>query len=95
MSANKTKLLYYGDVKIQNGTYEKDGETKNRYHTIGKVFVSPHLSRMSILLLPTATSDERWLNAYEDEKFENPLKGDKLPSDSDIEKPVDLGEIPF
>ena len=40
-----------GDICIKNGTYEKDGETKNRYVNVGAIMENDN--GMYVLLDPT------------------------------------------
>lgn len=94
MAEDKPTLIYYGEIKVENGKYIKDGKEKTRYHSIGKVFHSPHLSRMSIYLYPTATSEGRWVNAYPHEEYEKPAAEPPV-TDEEIARPVNLDDIPF
>lgn len=92
--ADKKPLVYYGELRVDDGKYiDKEGKEKTRYHTVGKVFHSPHLSRMSIYLYPTATSEGKWVNAYPHEEYVKPLPVDEIHEVTDA--PVDLGDIPF
>ncbi len=63
----KPQMKKLGEIKIITGEYEKDGQTKKRYLTIGAMFGTPHHSRLSIKLNATAFSDEKWANVYYDE----------------------------
>lgn len=85
------KLVYYGEIKVADGKYTgKDGKEKTRYVTLGKLYHSPHMSRVSIYLNPTAVSEGRWLNAYPHEEFEKP---DAVAEVTD--EPINLNDIPF
>ena len=46
----------YADVKRITGKYTKDGKERNRYHTIGTIVATPHLSQQFLVLdsLPNA-----------------------------------------
>lgn len=90
---DKKPLVYYGEIKVENGKYEKDGIAKTRYHAIGKIFHSPHLSRMSIYLYPTATTEGKWVNAYPHEGYEKPK--DAAAGDEQGDALSDLSGIPF
>lgn len=87
--------------------YYKDketGEEKNVYRTVGTAFVSPHESTITVQLeaLPI---DKDWngklyINKPYEKKSEEPEESEKkvednLPSDTDMDKPIDLSEIPF
>lgn len=90
------KLIYYGEIKISDGKYiAKDGKEKTRYVTVGRLYHSPHLSRMSIYLNPTATTEGKWVNAYPHEEYEKPaeVKQDQVYDVPD--EPVTLEDIPF
>lgn len=88
-----------GLVKITNGKYEKDGQEKTRYVTVGEYFATDHNGRQAIKLYATAFSDEKWLNIYIDDEFK-PMPQAKViedipPTDEDMDKPIDLSELPF
>lgn len=93
MADSKSSLVYYGEIKVENGKYTKDGKEKTRYHAIGKVFHSPHMSRMSIYLYPTATSEGKWVNAYPHEEYQKPVRADDVHEVTGA--PVNLDDIPF
>lgn len=88
-----------GLVKITNGKYEKDGQEKTRYVTVGEYFATDHNGRQAIKLYATAFSDEKWLNIYIDDEFKPMPQAkvieDILPTDEDMDKPIDLSELPF
>lgn len=86
-----------GLVKITNGKYEKDGKEKTRYVTVGEYFATDHNGRQAIKLYATAFSEEKWLNIYIDDEFKPQAKviEDILPTDEDMDKPIDLSELPF
>lgn len=88
-----------GLVKITNGKYEKDGQEKTRYVTVGEYFATDHNGRQAIKLYATAFSDEKWLNIYIDDEFKPMPQAkvieDVLPTDEDMDKPIDLSELPF
>jgi hypothetical protein len=105
MEGSKPKL--YARLRVKTGEYESDGKTKNRYAEIGVLFASPHFSNMymNIDTLPISKDwDGRvFVNPIEqadtDEspthKFNKEITKDILPTDEDIDKPVDFSEIPF
>ena len=99
-----------GIVKVQNGTYKKDGVDKNRYHEVGIFFATDNFNRMSIKMHNTAQGEGQWANIYLDEEnTQQSTNFEKFSQKShelkarvqdtvleDIEdKPVDLSEIPF
>lgn len=92
------KLIYYGDLKVTDGKYtDRDGKEKTRYITVGKLYHSPHLSRVSIYMSPTATTEGKWVNAYPHEGYEKPTDPTTEP---DIiaevtDEPISLDDIPF
>lgn len=91
---DKPKLIYYGDLKITDGKYtDKEGNEKTRYITIGKLYHSPHLSRMSIYLNPTAMSEGKWINAYPHEEYQKVETKDEVIEPT--EEPIRLEDIPF
>lgn len=95
------KLVYYGEIKVADGKYTKDGVEKTRYVTLGKLYHSPHLSRVSIYLNPTAVSDGKWINAYPHQEYEKPTEPiSTTPRQADNvvdidDKPITLDDIPF
>jgi hypothetical protein len=71
--AGQKSLIYYGDLKVTDGKYtDREGNEKTRYVTVGKLYHSPHLSRMSIYMNPTATTEGKWVNVYPSENYEKP-----------------------
>lgn len=88
-----------GLVKITNGKYEKDGQEKTRYVTVGEYFATDHNGRQAIKLYATAFSDEKWLNIYINDEFKPmpqvKVVEDILPTYGDMDKPIDLSELPF
>lgn len=85
------KLNYFGEIKVPNGKYLKDGVEKTSYHAIGKVFESGE-NRLAIMLYPSAYSTEPvWLNAYKEDRKET--KTDTVAEVTD--DPIDLSNIPF
>ncbi len=89
-------LVYYGELKITDGKYTgKDGKEKTRYITVGKLYHSPHLSRMSIYLNPTATSEGKWINAYPNEEYEKPAVSQVDQVHDVPDGAINLDEIPF
>jgi hypothetical protein len=53
---SESKLQPFADLRVKTGTYQKDGQTKNRYITIGTLLSTPHHSNMVIRIdsLPTS-----------------------------------------
>lgn len=95
MAEGKPTLIYYGEIKVEDGKYtDKEGKEKTRYRTVGKVFHSPHLSRMSIYLYPTAMSEGKWVNAYPHDEYKKPIPADEVITDVPDE-PIGLNDIPF
>lgn len=96
-----------GTIKRTIKYLNRDGEEKNQYISVGDYFSTDHGNRQAIKLYATATSDEVWLNIYPDEdkpQDSRPMPTstvmdeaykDKLPNDSEADKPIDLTEIPF
>ena len=65
---SKTKQKRLGALRIITGEYtDQDGNTKQRYATVGELFGTPDHSRLSVKLPATAFSDEKWVNVYYDE----------------------------
>lgn len=88
------KLIYYGDLKIPDGKYEKDGKEKTRYVTVGRLYHSPHMSRVTIYLNPTATTEGKWVNAYPHDEYQKPAG--QLDTIAEVtEEPISLDDIPF
>ena len=74
------------DIRAVTGTYEKDGETKKRYATIGAVLETKNGGQMIKLdTLPVSWDGFAYLN--------EPYEKDKPNDISD--KPLDLSEVPF
>ena len=93
---DKKPLVYYGELKIPDGKYTaKDGKEKTRYVTVGRLYHSPHLSRVTIYLNPTATTEGKWVNAYPHEEYQKPeeAKPDVIAEVTD--DPINLEDIPF
>lgn len=92
----KKSLVYYGELRIPDGKYTaKDGKEKTRYVTVGRLYHSPHLSRMSIYLNPTATTDGKWVNAYPHDEYEKPAEP-MLDTIAEVpDGPINLDDIPF
>ena len=97
------------EVRAIVRTYKKDGEDKNVYATVGTAWVSPHATTITIQLdtLPIAKdwNGKLYINKpYEPKQDSRPMPTstvmdeaykDKLPNDSEADKPIDLTEIPF
>jgi hypothetical protein len=92
---DKPKLIYYGDIKVADGKYtDKEGAEKTRYITLGKVYHSPHMSRMSFYINPTAISEGKWLNAYPHDEYTKPEDSKDEIAEVD-DGPINLNDIPF
>lgn len=93
------------DVRAVTRTYEKDGETKNFYQTVGTAWVSEHGSKISLQLEALPINKEWDGRLYINKPYEpkdkdlthefNKIVTDKLPDDKEVDKPVDLSKIPF
>lgn len=93
----ESKLKPYGDIKVKLREYtDKDGKTKGVYQKVGTLFSTPHMSRLSIKLdtLPPLHTTDGWLNVYKNDEAEQAPR-DVVPSNGELEKDVDLSEIPF
>lgn len=71
----------------------KDGEEKNRYVTVGEFWSSEGGNRRALKLYATLTTDEVWINIYDDEPYVP--KEDNLPTDKDMDEKISLDSIPF
>lgn len=106
---NENSPTLYADLRVKTGSYEKDGKTKNRYAVVGVLFASPHFSNM-YMQLDTVPISKDWdgriyVNPREDRKpdtrpiaqhevLEQAHK-DNIPTNEDVEKPINLSDIPF
>lgn len=94
----ESKLKPYGDIKVKIREYEdkETGKTKGVYQKVGTLFTTPHMSRISIKLdvIPPLHTTDGWLNVYKNEEPEQAPR-DNAPSETDVDKPIDLSEIPF
>lgn len=110
MTDNKPKPIPFADITVKNGTYEKDGETRNRYHKIGTLFVYSEETkellaghRVGIKLDSLPAQGEGWLSVFErsakEEKsgYEKAKEvRDSLDTISEVdEEPINLDNIPF
>jgi hypothetical protein len=94
------------EVRAKVRAYEKDGETKNVYATVGTAWVSEHGSKISIQLETVPVTPEwdgrLFINKPYENKDSTPIKQheviektrDNLP-DYDFDKPISLQDIPF
>lgn len=93
---DKPKLIYYGELKVPDGKFtDKDGKEKTRYVTVGKLYHSPHLSRVSIYMNPTATTDGKWVNAYPHNEYQKPAQEAQDVVHELTDEPISLDDIPF
>jgi len=97
------------DVRAVVRTYfdKETNKDKNVYQTIGTAWVSPHQSTISIQLdcLPLSKdwNGKLFINKPYEKKDDTPMPQEKvmavafdnLPTDEDMEKPIDLSSIPF
>lgn len=96
------------DVRTIVRSYEKDGEIKNIYQTIGTAWVSEHGSKVTIQLetMPIIHNwnGKCWADKPYEKKDDTPMPQEKvmeaafkdnLPNDEDGDKPIDLSAIQF
>lgn len=83
-----SELRKRGVVKVQNGTYKKDGVEKNRYNEVGIFFATDHFNRIAIKLHNTASGEGAWLNVYLDE--DNRKDGEESNFDKFTKKKEEL-----
>jgi len=109
MEDHKPKL--YADLRVKTGTYEQDGKTKNRYAEIGVLFASPHFNNMYMQIDTLPIGNEWDGRIYvnprppvEPPKDTRPMPQsnvmdkafeDILPTEEEVDKPINLDEIPF
>jgi hypothetical protein len=105
---DKSKLQPYGDITIVTGKYMKDGKERNRYQKIGKLFATPHFSRISIKLDAAPIGGDGWLNVFPIENSEHlkptddwvkPEVREKFTKKDEVvdvdDQPINLYDIPF
>lgn len=63
-----------GVVKVQNGTYVKDGKEKNRYHEVGIFFATDKFNRMAIKMHNSPHGEGQWVNIYLDDENDSSKK---------------------
>lgn len=95
------------EVRARIRQYEKDGEQKWFYQTVGTAWVSEHGSKISLQLDTVPVSPEWdgkfYINKPYEKKTEDDkpmpqskvLEHDNLPNDEDLDKPFDASQIPF
>jgi len=94
------------DIRTIVRSYEKDGEIKNIYQTIGTAWVSEHGSKITVQIetLPIFKdwNGKCWIDKPYEKKDDkelthefNKIATDNLPDDDEADKPIDLSEIPF
>lgn len=86
----------YADLRVKVRSYEKDGEIKNVYATIGTLFASPHLSNM-YAQIDTLPIGKEWdgrvfVNPRADWQPPEKVK-DVLPDDNFDKKPIDFDNV--
>jgi hypothetical protein len=81
----------YADLAVVTGKYLKDGKEKNRYHKVGVMFATPHLSSMFIRLdsLPLDSK----ITVFKRDDFQPEEKLDEVHDVPD--GPINLSDIPF
>lgn len=57
----------YMDICRVTGKYEKDGKTRNRYHKVGVIMASPHLSNTFQILDSNPVPGERLAHFIRDD----------------------------
>ena len=86
------KLKPFADISVVTGQYEKDGKTRNRYHKIGVLFATPHLSNMSMKLDVSPLNSDGWLKVF----VRDDWKGYRPDSNACDQPPGEtLGDISF
>lgn len=90
------------DIRAKIGEYEKDGETKARYMTIGAVLETKNGGKMiKIDVIPTNWDGFAYLNEPYDKESDRPLKQHEVLSKSkeivleDLDDTISLENIPF
>lgn len=77
------------DIRAKIGEYEKDGETKNRYATLGAVIETKNGG----LMMKLDTVPVNWDGvAYFNEPYRKDDAGGEV---GEIDRPIDLNGIPF
>lgn len=90
--ADKPNWRPYADLAVVTGKFMKDGKERNRYHKVGVLFATPHLSSMFIRLdsLPLDSK----ITVFKRDDFQAEEKLDEVePVGGD--KPINLEDIPF
>lgn len=77
------------DIRAKIREYEKDGEKKAYFQTIGSAWIDGDQISINLDVVPLNWDGKAFLN--------KPLekKPDVLPDDEELEKPIDLSQIPF
>ena len=90
------------ELRAITGTYEKNGETKKRYATIGNLWTDEDGKPQSIVLETVPVNWEGKAYVSEPYQKDRPLRQDEALSKAqdvvieDIDnKPIDLSDIPF
>lgn len=96
------------EVRAKIRSYQKDGETKNVYVTVGTAWVSEHGSKISIQLDSVPVSPEwdgkLYINKPYEPKGDRPLqqhevlneaRKDELPDDDEVDGKPNYDVIPF
>lgn len=87
------------DIRAKIGEYEKDGETKAKYATIGAVLETKNGGKMMKLdTIPVDWQGFAYLNEPLPPKGSGTPQngsGDVLPDNNDVDDEIDLSSIPF
>ena len=100
MNDSKPKLAPFADLRVKTGSYEKDGQTKNRYTTIGTLLSSPHHSNMVIRIeaMPVSKDWDGTIYVNKRDSWQQDATEDKtqdVVTTDNIDEPVKLEDIPF
>lgn len=100
MAAKKLKPI--GNISIVTGTYQKDGEAKNRYLQIGTLFKrieGPGLTIKLDAYPPTNADGQIWLSVYPIHRKDDPEGSQENPDDdggNSLDDNINLdSDIPF
>jgi len=91
------------EIRAKIREYEKDGEKKNYYATIGTAWVSEHGSKIKVQLdtVPVNWDGAFFINKPYEKKDEPMTQAQALNNGKDVvledidDKPIDMSEIPF
>ena len=83
------------EVRAKIRTYEKDGETKNVYMTIGSAWVSEHGSKISIALDAIPVSQDWDKRLYINKPYEPKAQPQRDKVAEVPDEPINFDNIPF